>query len=49
MAMKKACSFCGRAERDVPLLITGVNGFICSDCAQQAYRIVKDSLPVEHK
>ena len=38
MAMKKACSFCGRAER-----------FICSDCAQQAYRIVKDSLPVEHK
>ena len=49
MAMKKACSFCGRAELDVPLLITGVNGFICSDCAQQAYRIVKDSLPVEHK
>ena len=47
--MKKACSICGRAERDVPLLITGVNGFICSDCAQQAYRIVKDSLPVEHK
>ena len=47
--MKKACSFCGRAERDVSLLITGVNGFICSDCAQQAYRIVKDSLPVEHK
>ncbi len=33
----------------MPLLITGVNGFICSDCAQQAYRIVKDSLPVEHK
>ena len=31
------------------MLITGVNGFICSDCAQQAYRIVKDSLPVEHK
>lgn len=49
MAMKKACSFCGRAERDVPLLITGVNDFICSDCVQQAYRIVKDSLPVEHK
>ena len=23
--------------------------FLCSDCAQQAYRIVKDSLPVEHK
>lgn len=29
----------------MPLLITGLNGFICSDCVQQAYRIVKDSLP----
>ena len=25
------------------LLITGINGFICEDCAQQAYRIVLDS------
>lgn len=41
--MKKVCSFCGRAERDVPLLITGMNGFICSDCAQQAYQIVQDA------
>ena len=43
--MKRVCSFCGRGEREVPLLITGLNGFICSDCVQQAYRIVKDSLP----
>lgn len=41
--MKKVCSFCGRAERDVLLLITGMNGFICSDCAQQAYQIVQDA------
>ncbi len=47
--MKKACSFCGRGEREVPLLITGLNGYICSDCAQQAYRIVKDTLPDESK
>ena len=45
MSVKKVCSFCGRSERDVPLLITGLNGFICSDCAQQAYQIVKDALP----
>ena len=25
------------------LLITGINGFICEDCARQAYRIVLDS------
>ena len=47
--MKRVCSFCGRGEREVPLLITGLNGYICSDCAQQAYRIVKDTLPDESK
>ncbi len=44
MAMKKECSFCGRNEREVKLLITGINGFICEDCAQQAYRIVQENL-----
>ena len=41
---RKTCSFCGRAEGQVPMLITGMNGFICSDCAQQAYQIVRDNL-----
>ena len=41
--MKKTCNFCGRSERDVKLLISGVNGFICEDCAKQAYQIVKES------
>lgn len=41
--MEKTCSFCGRSERDVKLLITGLNGFICEDCAAQAYEIVKSS------
>lgn len=39
----KKCSFCGRSEKDVRLLITGLNGFICEECAQQAYNIVKES------
>ena len=43
--MKKECSFCGRSEREVKLLITGIHGFICEECAQQAYRIVQDNLP----
>ena len=42
--MKKECSFCGRNEREVKLLITGINGYICEDCAQQAYRIVQENL-----
>ena len=37
---RKVCSFCGRAEKDVNFLITGLNGFICDNCAQQAYQIV---------
>ena len=39
--MKKTCNFCGRSERDVKLLITGINGYICEDCARQAYQIVE--------
>ena len=41
--MKKTCSFCGRSDKEVKLLITGLNGFICEDCAQQAYEIVMTS------
>ena len=38
------CSFCGRSEREVPLLLSGINGFICSDCATQAYKIVQEHM-----
>ena len=44
MKMKKECSFCGRSEREVRLLISGINGYICEDCAQQANRIVQEHL-----
>ena len=40
---KKVCSFCGRSEKDVNFLITGMNGFICNSCAQQAYQIVLEA------
>ena len=42
MANKK-CSFCGRGENQVHLLITGLNGYICEDCAQQAYKIANEA------
>ena len=47
--MKKECSFCGRSEREVRLLITGINAYICEDCAQQAYRIVQENLTDKDK
>jgi len=37
--MRKKCNFCGRSEREVQLLITGVDGCICEDCAVQAYQV----------
>ena len=37
------CSFCGRNEKEVKLLISGINGYICESCSQQAYEIVQTS------
>ena len=42
--MKKECSFCGRSEQEVKLLISGVAGYICDECTEQAYRIVQENL-----
>ena len=40
---QKKCSFCGRTENEGRLLITGLTGYICEDCTQQAYNIVVES------
>ena len=37
------CSFCGRNEKEVKLLISGINAYICENCSQQAYEIVQTS------
>ncbi len=37
------CSFCGRNEREVNLLISGMTGFICDMCTEQAHEIVNES------
>jgi endopeptidase Clp ATP-binding regulatory subunit (clpX) len=37
------CSFCGRPRQEVNLLISGIDGFICEDCSEQAYTIVQES------
>lgn len=36
---KKKCNLCGRSDSEVRLLITGVDGCICDECAKQAYQI----------
>ena len=39
---KRRCSFCGRAENEVALLMTGMTGFICNDCVEQAHNILRE-------
>ncbi len=41
---KNRCSFCGRSEDEVGFMISGLNGFICEDCAQQAYEITQEAI-----
>jgi len=40
----KHCMFCGRSEREVPFLLQGLDGFICSDCVELAHDYLKDTL-----
>ena len=41
---KRRCSFCGRPESEVGLLITGMSGYICDSCSQQAYEIIQEAM-----
>lgn len=38
------CSFCGKDKKDVFVMIGGLNGHICDQCAAQAQRIVDEEL-----
>lgn len=44
MVKIRKCSFCGRKESEVRLLITGIDGFICDECTAQAKEIVQEHL-----
>ena len=45
---EKHCSFCGRPESMVDMLISGVDGYICNDCARQAYEITRAEFQNNH-
>jgi len=36
------CSFCGRPASQTGMLLSGLNGYICEDCARQAGQIFKE-------
>ena len=39
---KRRCSFCGRSENEVGLLMSGLTGHICNDCVEQAHNILRE-------
>ena len=41
---KNRCSFCGRSEDEVSLMLSGLNGFICDECVRQAEKIVSENM-----
>ena len=36
------CMFCGRSESEVPFMLKGLEGYICSDCAKLAAQYVSE-------
>ena len=38
----KKCSFCGRSENQVGMLLTGEEGCICNDCVAQAHKMLQE-------
>ncbi len=38
------CSFCGRAKKDVDLMISGIHAHICDKCITQAHQILNEEL-----
>jgi len=43
------CSFCGRSSKDVKLLLTGLTGCICDDCARNANQVVLENTKSKEK
>jgi ATP-dependent Clp protease ATP-binding subunit ClpX len=43
------CAFCGRTRKQVTLLISGVDGFICDTCVEQAHNIVKEEMRARNR
>lgn len=46
---KRRCSFCGRAESEVALLMTGMSGYICNECVEQAHNILREEAMLPDK
>jgi ATP-dependent Clp protease ATP-binding subunit ClpX len=48
--LNEYCTFCGRSRKEVSILISGLHGYICDSCANQAFHIInEDAIPKKQK
>lgn len=40
----EVCSFCGRSKNETTFLISGITGFICDQCTEQAHKLLHNDL-----
>ena len=45
---EERCSFCGRKQSEVELLLTGVTGNICNNCVESAREIVNEQIKAKN-
>lgn len=45
---QRHCHFCGRPESEVKMLLTGLEGNICNDCAERAHEIIQENFKEEN-
>ena len=41
---ENSCSFCGRPESQVSLLLTGISGCICDECVSRAHQMLNEEM-----
>ena len=41
---QECCSFCGRSSAEVRMLLSGMHGYICEECVENAYLVVREAL-----
>ena len=46
---RQYCSFCGRPDTEVGMLIAGISGYICNECAEQAHEIARETMQKSKK
>ena len=46
---RQYCSFCGRPDTEVGMLIAGISGYICNECAEQAQEIAREAMRSKKK